>query len=199
MEFFEIFAKILSSLAIVLSFVFGKHIEQIINYKQNNRLRKILNAKEIDFLIDKFDDDFKKSFIIPDAKVNFFYMQTSIYTNEESIDKYIALKNKLGKNFTWETIKTASPYLKFKDDSLTIVVTKFETFMSKLLLSFAMILILISFIFIIFYSNEFEYFSKKDILKLCIIIAFPIICALFMLYSITPLLKAVAMVKSLKQ
>lgn len=48
----EIFAKVTSAFSVLLSIIFGKKIELIINYGIHVRLRKILNTKEIEFLID---------------------------------------------------------------------------------------------------------------------------------------------------
>lgn len=198
-ENLEILISIISAATVFLSLILGKPLELVMNSQRNKKFRKILNTKEIDFLLDKFDDDFKKKFILPDLKGNFFYIQTGIYTNEVSIDKYIEFKNRLGKNFTWENIKVAKSYLKFEDDKLTIKIPQFVRIAGKILSIFAILFITVSFLLFIYYSSDFKYFTKTDYIKLSVMTIFPIVCSIFLLYSINPIINATLIAKRLEE
>jgi len=177
--------------------IFDKPFDMILNYHRNKKLRKILNTKEIEFFHDKLDSKFKEKFILPDLKENFFYLQTGIYTNETSIEKYIELKKELGENFTWESIKIASPYLEFQNNKLIVKVSKLEKFFSRVLLASLLFLIIAIFFVVINYLKEFRTLSWADFIEFLILIICLIILAFYFRYLSDPLLRAISMTKKL--
>lgn len=197
MENLESVIKIFSLISAIVSVVFGKFSDFFLNYPNKRNLRKISNIKEIDFIIDKLDDKFKKEFIFPNLREIFFFIQTGIYTNANSIQKYIDLKNKLGKNFTWKSIKLAKGYLIFEDNILKIKISTTTIFFTKLMLVIACILFILDVFIIYLYSSDTVNFTSKDWIKFLSMLSIPLISSIFILYSIAPAMMASAIKRNM--
>lgn len=143
--------------------ILGLPIVHFFNFFQRRKLQKITNALEANSLFDKFEDNFKTEFILPDLKEAYFYIQTGIMTNEKSIIKYIEFKNKLGWNYTWAQIKIVQPHLDIKSEEIKISLNMSDKIYGNLVLIFWAILFLIGFILFI-YLNQFKIQGTKEII-----------------------------------
>tara|TARA_R110002012_G_scaffold50790_7_gene131340 strand:- start:7850 stop:8422 length:573 start_codon:yes stop_codon:yes gene_type:complete len=143
-------------IASIISLLMGLSTKVIINRFLPLNWKKLNRKFEYDdkspFQSTKFESDF----ILPSLKEKYFQMETGIRTNEKSIDKYVAFKNKLGENYTWREIKLAQPYLSLAQDEIEIKLTRFDIIRSN-------IVIILSFIFLITSIVGASYFSQFKI------------------------------------
>ena len=195
----ELISKLSPIITLILTTLVITPINNIIKTINNKKTKKIKNTKDIEFLIDKLDNKFKDEFVLNDFKENYFYLQTGIETNERSINSYIKLKDKLSENYTWRKIKLAMPFLKFKNDEIIIKISKLSKIYFKIVTAISFIFFLIGFIILFYFTNDFDYFSYKDFLKLSLLFIMPIACGYYLLKTITPLNLAIKMEKKINK
>lgn len=179
--------------------LFSKYLfNQItINPKKNRTYEKIQNIKDIDYLLDRFDNDFKDNFVLKNFKEHYFFLQTGIETNEKSIKNFIDFKDLLGGNYTWSKIRSALPYYRFKEDKIIIHTNLFLRIFAPVVNILSFVFFLIGLIIIAYFAKDIPYFSFKDYLKLSLLSIFPMLSALYLLKIITPLNIAIGMQKKL--
>lgn len=189
-------AEVVSKLSPLISILLTAFIIPFNNF-QNRKKNKITNVKEIEFLIDKLDDKFRRDFILKNFKENFFFLQTGIETNEKSIESYIKLKDKLKANYTWKKIKMVTPYLKFENTEIHIELKKIQVFFAKIVTVLSFLFFASSVIILFYLSIDVFYFSTIDYLKLFTLASLPLICGIYLINIITPLNIAIAIQKKL--
>lgn len=195
----ELISKLSPIITLVLSSLIIAPISNVAKTFNNRRSRKINNTKEIEFLLDKLDDNFKNNFVLKDFKENYFFLQTGIETNEKSIDSFIKLKDNLKGNYTWKKIKLAMPYFKFENELIIIKIKPILKYFAIFTSIISILFFLISFTIIFYFTSEFQYFSMKDFLKLFILVFMPVACGYYLLKVISPLNMAIAMEKRLNK
>lgn len=132
------------------------------------RFLKIIDSS----ITNNISDKFKENFVRSDIDDYYFYLRTGIETNEK--EKYIELKNKLDKNFTWWKIKEANDYIQSNsDDKLFVKLTLFNNIFYYITNVFIFIIASISsylFFIIISLTNNLnlQYFILLIICLLCI-------------------------------
>ena len=175
----------------------GQPIVQLISNYSRRKFKKIKNADESFRLFEKFDTDFNENFILPDLKETYFYVQTGIKTNENSIEKYIELKNYLGGNYTWNHIKTAKPHLRIEKQGITVKLGKFERIFSNVVLIFSLLIFILGMIGFT-YINYFENKSLKDIFIAIFVLIAPMFAGYSLVSGINSIIIAKAIEKRLK-
>ena len=179
--------------------IFIKLIKNTIDYSYNEKRKKLLTLKELNEIFDRFGDNFRDSFVKDDLKELYFSLRTGIETNAVSIKKYIELKNKLGKNFTWKTIKNSKSYLVFKDNHIIVKISYLEQIFTYIFLTIVFISFIIAVGMIILFYNSFADFTR-DILITFIISELVILSSTMYLFcSINPALQAISIKKRLEE
>lgn len=183
----DVFIKILS-IPIV-----GNFIKSLINPFTKEKFKRLPNIEEMKLVLDNTGKKFKEKFVIPNIEESYFYMQTGIATNYESISQYCDLKNRLGRNFTWENIRKAKPYLLFEEKKITVKVSKVDKYLTNILSIVLLGLLVLLFIFIISLS---EVSCGKNIINTVLIMC--ILLIMFVLaHIITPVMIAINIKKIL--
>ena len=183
MEIFtSVVASIVSLLAVVVT-VFKVPIFGFPEYLRKKKMSKLLNTKEVLGLFENYKTDFKDNFILNDLKENYFYIQTGIRTNEKTIQKYIDLKNKLGKDYNWEIIRKAKIHLDTENSEIKVRLSR----VAKIYNIFATILgiffFIIPFLLILGSSSSNEERSTASITMLLFQMISPYILAYFLIRS----------------
>ncbi|MDY3362847.1 hypothetical protein PG623_02415 [Riemerella anatipestifer] len=144
MEFIDLIVKLTPIIGIILTFILGKPIDLFINMSLS-KSKKLSNLKELGNIIENYDDEFVRNFVIPNAKENYFYLQTGIKTNEQTIPKYISLKNKIGEKYDWDSIRKMKKYLYIdSDNEFKIKISFSKRYGGILFMAFAVMFLLIS-------------------------------------------------------
>lgn len=102
-EILKLLSPIFSSIIIIYN--------QVNKYLTVEKSKNLPNKDDLDTILNNADDNFIQKFVIPDLQESYFYRRTRIATNNTSIPEYYELKNKLGRNFTWKSIKIMQPHL----------------------------------------------------------------------------------------
>ena len=197
----DIITKIIALVSTVVStlIIFIKLFKNTIDYSYNEKRKKLLTLKELNEIFDRFGDNFRDSFVKDDLKELYFSLRTGIETNAVSIKKYIELKNKLGKNFTWKTIKNSKSYLVFKDNHIIVKISCLEQIFTYIFLTVVFISFIIAVGMIILFYNSFADFTR-DILITFIISELVILSSTMYLFcSINPALQAISIKKRLEE
>ena len=197
----DIITKIIALVSTVVPtiIIFIKLIKNTIDYSYNEKRKKLLTLKELNEIFDRFGDNFRDSFVKDDLKELYFSLRTGIETNAVSIKKYIELKNKLGKNFTWKTIKNSKSYLVFKDNHIIVKISCLEQIFTYIFLTVVFISFIIAVGMIILFYNSFADFTR-DILITFIISELVILSSTMYLFcSINPALQAISIKKRLEE
>ena len=201
MENIDIITKIIALVSTVVStlIIFIKLFKNTIDYSYNEKRKKLLTLKELNETFDRFGDNFRDSFVKDDLKELYFSLRTGIETNAVSIKKYIELKNKLGKNFTWKTIKNSKSYLVFKDNHIIVKISYLEQILTYIFLTIVFISFIVAIGMIILFYNSFADFTR-DILITFIISELVILSSTMYLFcSINPALQAISIKKRLEE
>ena len=197
----DIITKIIALVSTVVPtlIIFIKLIKNTIDYSYNEKRKKLLTLKELNEIFDRFGDNFRDSFVKDDLKELYFSLRTGIETNAVSIKKYIESKNKLGKNFTWKTIKNSKSYLVFKDNHIIVKISCLEQIFTYIFLTIVFISFIIAVGMIILFYNSFADFTR-DILITFIISELVILSSTMYLFcSINPALQAISIKKRLEE
>ena len=197
----DIITKIIALVSTIVStlIIFIKLFKNTIDYSYNEKRKKLLTLKELNEIFDRFGDNFRDSFVKDDLKELYFSLRTGIETNAVSIKKYIELKNKLGKNFTWKTIKNSKSYLVFKDNHIIVKISCLEQILTYIFLTIVFISFIIAVGMIILFYNSFSDFTR-DILITFIISELVILSsAMYLFCSINPALQAISIKKRLEE
>ncbi|MAQ76078.1 MAG: hypothetical protein CL613_07080 [Aquimarina sp.] len=182
----EIFTGAVASIAALFTAMIGLLKLPVFSFMEHTRHKKmtqLLNTKEVISLFDNYETNFKDSFIKGDLTEDYFYMRTGIRTNEKNIPKYVALKNKLGRDYTWEIIKKAKIHLDTDQDDISVTINR----LAKIYYIVAMILVIFFFVVpliaMITSAIEIEDKSLVSILKFLFTISFPLIFSFLVLKS----------------
>ena len=197
----DIITKIIALVSTIVStlIIFIKLFKNTIDYSYNEKRKKLLTLKELNEIFDRFGDNFRDSFVKDDLKELYFSLRTGIETNAVSIKKYIELKNKLGKNFTWKTIKNSKSYLVFKDNHIIVKISYLEQIFTYIFLTIVFISFIVAIGMIILFYNSFADFTR-DILITFIISELVILSsAMYLFCSINPALQAISIKKRLEE
>lgn len=119
--------------------------------------KKLLELKEYNETSKDFNNHFKNKFIENRKKELFFEIDTGISTHYQSINNYITLYNQLGKQFTWNVLKSARPYLRVNGISLTVKIPKTELYLNY----FIEKVIIITFIGMLIVFITYIFFNEK--------------------------------------
>ena len=115
-----------------------------------------------------------------------------------SIQKYIDLKNKLGKNFTWESIKIVKDYFIFKNNTIVVNIPKWIIVLTYISLGIISTLFIMCIGMLIYFFDSFALFTKEIWVKFIVIEFITLASAMFFLYNINPALKAISIEKRLR-
>ncbi|MHA7829515.1 MAG: hypothetical protein ACX93O_00345 [Flagellimonas sp.] len=186
--------EIITSIISLLMGIFAKvTINRLLPLNWKNLYRRFEYDDKGPFMNTKFESDF----ILPSLKEKYFQIETGIRTNEKSIDKYVAFKNKLGENYTWREIKLVQPYLSLDQDKIEIKLTRFDIIRSNIAL-------LISFIFLIIailgssYFGQFKISSLQELLIYGMIVLVPLGIGYFLVPVANSVILSKQMDKKLK-
>ena len=201
MENIDIITKIIGLVSTVgpTLIIFIKLFKNTIDYSYNEKRKKLLTLKELNEIFDRFGDNFRDSFIKDDLKELYFSLRTGIETNAVSIEKYIELKNKLGKNFTWKTIKNSKSYLVFKDNHIIVKISYLEQIFTYIFLTIVFFSFIIAIVMIILFYNSFADFTRDIWIKFIGTELVILSSAMYLFCSINPALQAISIKKRLKE
>jgi len=156
--------------------------------------------KKMKYLIDSkknVSKDFYEQFIIPTTQETLFFLETGIDTNDKSINSYISLKNSLGENYTWKTIKRLMPYIKFDDENkIYIKVNKVDKWSAYITLFLAFSLIIIMFYTL---SLQSKATRLSDLLFIYILLIIQFIGSILLLTLVSPTSDAIIVKKKLEK
>jgi len=156
--------------------------------------------KKMKYLIDfqkNVSKDFHEQYIIPITQETLFFLGTEIDTNDKSINSYIALKNSLGENYTWKTIKRLMPFIKFDDkNKIYIKVTKVDRWSAYIILFLVLLLIIIMFYTL---SLQSKATHLSDLLLIYILSIIPFIGSVLLLTLVSPTSDAIIIKKKLEK
>lgn len=197
----DIITKIIALVSTVVStlIIFIKLFKNTIDYSYNEKRKKLLTLKELNEIFDRFGDNFRDSFVKDDLKELYFSLRTGIETNAVSIKKYIELKNKLGKNFTWKTIKNSKSYLVFKDNHIIVKISCLEQILTYIFLTIVFISFIIAVGMIILFYNSFSDFTRDIWIKFIGTELVILSSAMYLFCSINPALQAISIKKRLEE
>ncbi|WP_286856469.1 MULTISPECIES: hypothetical protein [Sphingobacterium] len=195
----ETISKLSALITVILSAIFFEPLKYFISNSRDRKTRRLNNVKEYKTLTDELDVEFRNGFVVNDFKERYFYLQTGIITNEQSIYQYLELKKKLKKNFTWKSIKKALPYLKFENDEIVVKISGFLKKMAQIILIGALFIIFVGLAVPIYFSNDLRLFELKEILELVCLTTISIFSGIYLLYLISPLCMAIAIEKALSE
>lgn len=197
----DIITKIIALVSTIVStlIIFIKLFKNTIDYSYNEKRKKLLTLKELNETFDRFGDNFRDSFIKDDLKELYFSLRTGIETNAVSIEKYIELKNKLGKNFTWKTIKNSKSYLVFKDNHIIVKISCLEQILTYIFLTIVFISFIVAIGMIILFYNSFADFTRDIWIKFIGTELVILSSAMYLFCSINPALQAISIKKRLKE
>ena len=201
MEYIDIITKIIALVSTIVPtlIIFIKLFKNTIDYSYNEKRKKLLTLKELNEIIDRFGDNFRDSFIKDDLKELYFSLRTGIETNAVSIEKYVELKNKLGKNFTWKTIKNSKSYLVFKDNHIIVKISCLEQIFTYFSLIIAFISFIIAIGIIILFYNFVANFTREILTTFILSELVMLFSTMYLFYSINPALQAISIKKRLKE
>ena len=198
----DIITKIIALVSTVVSTLIifiNKLFKNTIDYSYNEKRKKLLTLKELNETFDGFGDNFRDSFIKDDLKELYFSLRTGIETNAVSIEKYIELKNKLGKNFTWKTIKNSKSYLVFKDNHIIVKISYLEQIFTYIFLTIVFISFIIAIGMIILFYNSFADFTRDIWIKFIGTELVILSSTMYLFCSINPALQAISIKKRLEE
>ena len=197
----DIITKIIALVSTVVPtlIIFIKLFKNTIDYSYNEKRKKLLTLKELNETFDRFGDNFRDSFIKDDLKELYFSLRTGIETNAVSIEKYIELKNKLGKNFTWKIIKNSRSYLVFKDNHIIVKISYLEQIFTYFFLIIVFISLIIAIGIFIFFYNSFANPTKDIWIKFIGTELVILSSTMYLFYSISPALQAISIKKRLEE
>lgn len=197
----DIITKIIALVSTIVPtlIIFIKLFKNTIDYSYNEKRKKLLTLKELNEIIDRFGDNFRDSFIKDDLKELYFSLRTGIETNAVSIEKYVELKNKLGKNFTWKTIKNSKSYLVFKDNHIIVKISYLEQIFTYFFLTIVFISFIIAIGIFIFFYNSFANLTKDIWIKFIGTELVILSSTMYFFYSISPALQAISIKKRLEE
>lgn len=170
-------------------------VYSLIESIKKRKLKIFLESQE---LIDKLDDDFKNSFIDPSKKEILFYLHTGILTNAKSIPRFVELKDKLGRNYTWKQIKLVKAHVNVSDLGPLLHLNKTlrytSTVTNYLFLSFVAISIL-EFAALSIYMDDLP---PAQIISLILYIILPLLAALIFMNQTASISTVKVMMKILE-
>ena len=181
---------------VIVSAFLGRPIDHLIASYQKKRLRNLLNAIETDSLMSLYSKDYRDRFVVPDLEENYFFIQTGIKTNHKSIGCYIELKEKLGNDFTWDTIRSAQIHLKFKGHGLDVSTSNLQRLLKNVSLAFGIVLFL-SAVWITYSIGNHTISSWGEAILAIFLIAMPCIAGYVVVNSTASLVSASAIEKRL--
>lgn len=150
-----------------------------------------IKSVDMDTMSKYVSKDFREKIIVQIADESIFEHLTGISTNQQSINSYYELKNKLGNNFTWKQIKNAKPYLRFDDDNNIFVhLPKMLILFKNISLSIAFIILLISIIMLLYISNLEIGSNNRLIISFVVYYVYFMLCIYFILHSLVPVIDA---------
>ncbi|MGV0921852.1 hypothetical protein ACTS94_16135 [Empedobacter falsenii] len=172
------------ALIVFLGFIAYLRLTKIdFNPDHFKKKKKLLELKEYNETSKDYNDYFKNNFIENRKKEIFFEIDTGISTHYKSINNYITLYNQLGKQFTWNVLKSARPYLKVNGNTLTVNISKIETYFNKFIdiLIFVTFILGIILLFIILFA--FEKIDKEFQILFPITLIFSLPIIFFFIYT----------------
>lgn len=154
--------EILQSIIATIGTITGGIIGWFISMQKIRRLKKVSNVIDSKEILDICSDKFKKEFVLPDFEENYFFLQTGIKTNKNSITKYIQLKDNLSKNFTWDDIKKAMPYLNIEEKQIKIHIDKIDRIRKNIINILALIIFILGILCSLYVASVFGKFYIDD-------------------------------------
>ena len=174
--------------------IVGNFIKSLISPFTKEKFKRLPNVEEMKLVLDNTGKKFKEKFVIPNTEESYFYRQTGIATNHKSIPQYCDLKNRLGRNFTWENIRKAKPYLLFEEKKITVKVSKIDKYLTNILSIVLLGLLVLLFMFIISLS---EVSWGKDFINMILLIMCILLIIFVLVRVITPVMIAINIKKIL--
>lgn len=107
----ELILKIITCVTVIIPFLKLLIGKRIFNFPSFRNIKKI-DKEEIDYLLSRCSIEYQ-NIIKSNLEEQDFYRISGIQTNVNTIPLYNELKNKLGRNFTWKSIKIMQSHLHF--------------------------------------------------------------------------------------
>jgi len=140
MDINTIFTFIGSIVTAALTFIAAPYF---LNFYLKKKFQKLQYLNDSYQLFQNLENDFKTNFLEPTIQENLFFIIADFRTNYKSIQAYIELKNKLGADFDWLSIRSAKPHLHFNDQGeLYVELSKSKVYFKNASIGFPLILAL---------------------------------------------------------
>ena len=193
----DIVVAILASLAVI----FGQPYQNILNYRRRRKLKSLLNTNDVKEIIERCGKEFEEGFIIPEIKESYFYAKTGIKTNHLTIQKYIDLKNELGLNWDWKSIRFAKRFIRVNKNQAYISIEKFEKVFFTIVLTVSILLIFGSIVTltVLDYLDWFRQLKKVDRIAITVFGCLMVVVGAILLGSNFSYLQAIHLQKRLKK
>lgn len=159
--------------------------------------KKLLELKEYNETSKDYNDYFKNNFIMNRKKEMFFEIDTGISTHYQSINNYITLYNQLGKQFTWNVLKSAKPYLKINGNSLTVKISKIEELINLFFEKVIFTLFICTIIIFLVYIFANEKIDKDGQILLPFLLIFSIVIIIILIQTQKSINNAISIQKRL--
>lgn len=184
--------KLILSISSSIIFVYKRVKKYLIIEKTKN----IPTKNDLNIILNNTNKEFIQKFVITDLEESYFYQRTGIATNHTSIPKYNKLKDQLGKNFTWKTIKIMLPHLHFVEDKIEVKLSKLEKIIGFFGIVFGLISIILS--ISIFSNKNFNFSEIKNWIHICWLIG-GIAIGFFSIYSVRSIIMAMSAEKKINE
>lgn len=170
-------------------------VYSLIESIKKRKLKIFLESQE---LIEKLDDDFKNSFIDPARKEILFYLHTGISTNAKSIPKFIELKDKLGRNYTWKQIKLVKAHVNVTGSGPLLHLNKTLRYTSTITNYLSLTFIVVSILEFAALSIYIDDLPPAQIISLILYIIIPLLAALIFINQTASISTVKVMMKILE-
>lgn len=191
----ELLLKIITCVTVIIPFLKLLIEKRIFNFPSFKSIKKI-DKEEIDYLLSKCSIEYQ-NIINSNLEEQDFYRISGIQTNVNTIPLYSELKNKLGRNFTWKSIKIMQPYLHFTENKIEVKLSRFHKIIGILGFIFGLMCIIFPTLLMIFNSENFNFSETKNWIYIYWLIVY-ISIGFFSFYSIGSIMMAMSAEKIIK-
>jgi len=171
-------------------------ITDLVDSQKKRKLKILLESRE---LTEGLGDNFKANFIDPSIKEILFYLQTGISTNAKSIPRFIELKDKLGRNFTWKKIKVIQSHVNLKASGPLLQLNKAQKYTHTVTLSLLIAVIVISILELLAIYFLMDNLKPKEYLTLYLYVIIPLLAVMLLTSQTDSISKVKFMIRVLEE